>query len=631
MANRKVIGSNYEDSQEQFTGATNSINDALGEKPDENIEQSVQNSLYVGTDNKNSIDSNLGPSPEVNPIGSDNNSATEMTGFVPGTVVGPTTPKSNNEDITADFSWNTDATAKAETTYKTDTESVKQNYLTNRQTLEQNAVNYQAQADMMKYQNNQNAEKVGWTGGYVLDQNRQMEYLKASIQAQMYGAMELQKYGYDSALAAARLSYDLNQQEYAHQYYQEAVQNALNEAQITGTYFSAETKDMMNQLRVAELKANDSSLSENERTRATKLIETINNWFEENGVSKAGTTTLQKWQAEQSNSLEWAQYNWNVYNAALESAKTDIQNNATAFIRYTLDENGNPKIDYTDGYDGEVRTIDMNNMTAEQLIGYVIQNNSVNSKAKEQVQSYLDYLYNDALAKVTTTDSNGKQTINTSSSTYKNAIEKINTLVEDLNKKLESNPFSNPVPAEENTPSNTWTPEATIKLQGDGEAKELKLTSLNYSEWNDPNNKINDAAGTINKAEITIKESDLPKGWKEAFEKAGITTPITIKTLPFIFKMDSNNNSAVTGMVLNGNTQTSVFDPKLWTEGLGGLIESSLSEFYSNTSGQNTQIGSCILINNTLYTYIGESSPSKGRWIPYNIKDDDMKNYILAL
>ena len=102
------------------------------------------------------------------------------------------------------YSWDKKGTDQAQNQYQQDALKAKQDALANRQTIEQNALQYQQQADMMQYANNQNAEKVGWTGGYVLDQNRQMEYLKASIQAQMYGAMELQKYGYDSALAAAR-------------------------------------------------------------------------------------------------------------------------------------------------------------------------------------------------------------------------------------------------------------------------------------------------------------------------------------------------------------------------------------------------------------------------------------------
>ena len=143
-----------------------------------------------------------------------------------------------------EYSWDVKGTEKAQTQFEMDVNTAKGNALAQRQTIEQNAVNYQEQADMMKYSANQSAQSAGWTGGYVLDQNRQMEYLKSSIQSQLYGAMELQKYGYDTSLAAARLSYDLNQQQFAHQYYMDAVTVAAQEAQYSGAYIAPEVKEL---------------------------------------------------------------------------------------------------------------------------------------------------------------------------------------------------------------------------------------------------------------------------------------------------------------------------------------------------------------------------------------------------
>lgn len=284
-----------------------------------------------------------------------------------------------------DYSWNKQGSSQAQATYTNDVLTAKQNLLNNRQTAENNAVNYQAQADMMKYQNNQNAEKVGWTGGYVLDQNRQMDYLKASIQAQMYGAMELQKYGYDSSLAAARLSYDLNQQEYARQYYQEAVSAALSEAQLTGTYFSAETKDMMSQLSVAQQKKNDKSLSQEERDQAERLEKQIEDWFSTNGISKEGVKTLEAWQQDQANELQWSNELWTRYQAALEAANTDISENPSTFIM--LDENGKEMWDGTNITTGNWET-----MTAQNVGDYLLSgtDKTINQQAVNQFYSYLD-------------------------------------------------------------------------------------------------------------------------------------------------------------------------------------------------------------------------------------------------
>ena len=297
------------------------------------------------------------------------------------------------------YSWDKQGQTQAQTQYQQDVLKAKQDALSNRQTIEQNALQYQQQADMMKYANNQNAEKVGWTGGYVLDQNRQMEYLKASIQAQMYGAMELQKYGYDTSLAAARLSYDLNQQQFAHQYYQDAVNLAISEAQITGTYFSAETRDMMSQLNIAnqelgDLKdmsleeiteglANGSLSLSPEQTRALEVRRNIESWYSANGVSTQGIQTLAAWESEMALLQQHNTQQWEMYQAALDAANTKEANNANIFIE--LDSEGNPV------YNGStVSTLDFRTMSSEDISAYVA---SSGEKGKSQVFGYVDGLF----------------------------------------------------------------------------------------------------------------------------------------------------------------------------------------------------------------------------------------------
>jgi len=320
------------------------------------------------------------------------------------------------------YSWDEKGASKAQNQYQQDLLKAKQDALANRQTIEQNALQYQQQSDMMQYANNQNAEKVGWTGGYVLDQNRQMDYLKASIQAQMYGAMELQKYGYDSALAAARLSYDLNQQEFAHQYYQDAVNVAISEAQITGTYFSAETRDMMSQYNVAEQNLGDlqgKSLDEidegirngtisltPEQSQALEVKRNIENWYSANNVSKAGIQTLAAWEAEQSMAMQWADSQWEKFQAAMSSADNKIAEDVNAFIM--LDENGNPIYDGTSVKTGNFRT-----MSAEEIINYA---NTTGEQGKEQVYGYVDGLFEEDITNYissaeTTTNADGSTTV----------------------------------------------------------------------------------------------------------------------------------------------------------------------------------------------------------------------------
>ena len=318
------------------------------------------------------------------------------------------------------YSWDQKGSQAAQTQYQTDIKSTQQNALANRETIESNAVNYQTNADMMKYQNQQEAEKVGWTGGYVLDQNRQMEYLKQSIQAQMYGAMELQKYGYDTSLAAARLSYDLNQKEYARQYYNDAVSAALSEAQLTGTYFSAETRDMLSQRAVAEQILKDESATQDDKDNASKLITSINGWFSENNISESGVKTMEAWEKEVTLDAQWREEQWTKYQAALEAAQADLTTNATMFIK--VNENGDPL------YTGQtIETLDFSTANGQTMAEYIVgENNTVNQKAKQQLYSYFNYVINDALNQyknsVMTKDANGNVTYNVTSDGVKKAL-----------------------------------------------------------------------------------------------------------------------------------------------------------------------------------------------------------------
>ena len=333
------------------------------------------------------------------------------------------------------YSWEDKAQKLAGNTYSQKVLEEKQNLLTNRQTMEQNAQQYQTQADMKQYSDNQAADKVGWTGGYVLDQERQQEYLKASIQAQLYGAMELQKYGYDTAMSAARLAYDSNMVQYAQEYYNQAVQNSLNEAQITGTYFSAEVKDMLGQNTIAEQAIKDYE-SKTEHTeeedkayeRAKKVQGTIRNWFEENHISKAGIKTLEAWNAEQSFELQWSQELWTKYQAALEATKEDV----TAINKFLmLDENGNVVYDGTATKVGNWDTIStadklayasQNQATQNQLLSYL------EGDIRQKVIDYKNSTYNKSTEKYSMNKNKLSAIINTSVDDVIAELEKVGDL-----------------------------------------------------------------------------------------------------------------------------------------------------------------------------------------------------------
>lgn len=277
------------------------------------------------------------------------------------------------------YSWQQQGTQKANTQYQIDKNAVDANALQNQQQINTNAVNYQVQSDMQQYQSNQEADKVGWAGGYVLDQNRQNEYLKQSIQAQMYGAMELQKYGYDSSLAAARLSYDLNMQQYAQEYYQQAVQNALNEAQITGTYFSAEVRDMLAQMGAANEIMKTESPDSDAYKKAEALQSTLKNWFQENKISEAGVKTASQIAQENAENLQWYEAMLTQYNAAQSVLTQKYGDNTDLYIM--LDSNGNPMFDGVN-----IQTVNWDSIKGEDFAEYI----NSSEHAKQQAYSYMD-------------------------------------------------------------------------------------------------------------------------------------------------------------------------------------------------------------------------------------------------
>lgn len=158
--------------------------------------------------------------------------------------------------------------------------------------VQQNAQQAAITSELGKYTVNQTAEKRGWLGGgSALDMEQQLNYLKSSIQADLFNQAELQKLGYDLTLAKARMEYDLGRQELALQYYQQAMQNAINMAQVTDIWISPEMQDMLSQGSAAQKILNDPNTTEEEKAKAERVIQSVDKWFADNGLSKTGWLT----------------------------------------------------------------------------------------------------------------------------------------------------------------------------------------------------------------------------------------------------------------------------------------------------------------------------------------------------
>lgn len=274
-----------------------------------------------------------------------------------------------------EYSWDTKASERANLDYEAAVLESKSNYLTNRQELESQGQQLQQQADMQKYSQNQSNEKAGWTGGYILDTERQMAYLKQTIQSQMYGQMELQKYGYDTSLAAARLAYDTNKYDLALEYYNTALQRAVTEADITGYYVAPEVTEMLNEYSIASSILNaESGYSDEERERADKVIASVYEWFEANGISKEGVMTMSKYESER----DW---NQSILDSFEYIDETTHQITGDKFIQYGAD--GKP-VYSEDGT--SVNTINFKTMTTEEITEYI----KINDICREQFYGYMD-------------------------------------------------------------------------------------------------------------------------------------------------------------------------------------------------------------------------------------------------
>lgn len=206
-------------------------------------------------------------------------------------VAGGSTPQQTTGQLTPiedSFSWDKKAVEGASIMEKIDIATAEQNALASRQNIEKNAGMGQTQAMLGKYSANQAQERMGWTGGYALDSNMQMEFLKAQIQADMYGQLELQKMGYESQLSIARLNYELNMNQLAHQYYMDAQNLEIQRAQFVGEYISPENRELITQYQAAQA----ALLTNPADNRARAIVDQIEQWYQAEGLDREGIQGL---------------------------------------------------------------------------------------------------------------------------------------------------------------------------------------------------------------------------------------------------------------------------------------------------------------------------------------------------
>ena len=172
--------------------------------------------------------------------------------------------------------------------------TAEQNAIASRANIERNAARGQEQALLGEYSTQQTIEKMGWTGGYRTDAETQMSYLRASISSDLYGQMELQRLGYETALEQARINFSLNNIQLANEYMNQQWQIEFQRANITGELISPIDRENVNQFRAADtiIKAKEGTYTAEQVAKAQQVHSQILEWYNAEGLGQEGLAAL---------------------------------------------------------------------------------------------------------------------------------------------------------------------------------------------------------------------------------------------------------------------------------------------------------------------------------------------------
>lgn len=208
-------------------------------------------------------------------------------------------------DASQDYSWNQIAKHRAQYTYEQEATQVLSDYAKSMNEIKEAGSQAMDQYFSAAYGANQTADKMGWQGGQVISNDAKTAFLKASTAANMYDKFELQKYGVESQLTVARLYAEANMEALALDLYQDAVNQAMREADLTGWYIAPEASEIMKQQKVAQEILGNRNSTDAERKRANEVISAGNKYFDKLGFQKdqyghyIGVKTLAKLEFEE--------------------------------------------------------------------------------------------------------------------------------------------------------------------------------------------------------------------------------------------------------------------------------------------------------------------------------------------
>jgi hypothetical protein len=189
-----------------------------------------------------------------------------------------------------DYSWNKLAAEMAQTTYDQEANQYRAESIAAKQEIDAAAASAWNNYFAAEYSARQTQDKMGWSGGQKQASDLQVQFLQAENAANMYTQDELQRYGVESKLSIARMYADANQKALALDYYQDAVNQAVSEANLTGYYVPPEASEMFIQQDAAEKILADPFSTEDAKARAKSVIANCEQYYANLGFER-GTRT----------------------------------------------------------------------------------------------------------------------------------------------------------------------------------------------------------------------------------------------------------------------------------------------------------------------------------------------------
>lgn len=186
----------------------------------------------------------------------------------------------------SEYKWNKLAAEMAQNSYDQEAAQYRAESIIAKQELDQAATQAFNNYFAAQYSAKQTQDKMGWSGGQEKASDLQVQFLQAETAANMYTQSEIQKYGLETKLEIARMYADANQKELALQYYQDAINAAVREGEMTGYYVSPEASEFMVQHSTALEILNDPSSTAEQKSRAEKVIANCEAFYNANGFEK---------------------------------------------------------------------------------------------------------------------------------------------------------------------------------------------------------------------------------------------------------------------------------------------------------------------------------------------------------